>query len=119
MGRASQRVRVQSRTYGSLATTHRRTHDNLNVLSIYLFFVVLQAMPPLGRTLSFSTTTCTDPSLSPSPAACDPTHKQVPCVPYVRRRNTPAQLRDLERAFEVTEHPSREQRQSLADELRL
>lgn len=38
-------------------------------------------------------------------------------VPYLRRRNTPAQLSALNQLFEATPHPTREQRQALANEI--
>lgn len=38
-------------------------------------------------------------------------------VPYVRRRNTPAQLSALQQLFEMTPHPTRAQRQTLAHEI--
>ncbi|KAH0838034.1 hypothetical protein J3R83DRAFT_6274 [Lanmaoa asiatica] len=39
------------------------------------------------------------------------------CVPYVRRRNTPAQLNALHQLFDATPHPTRAQRQALANEI--
>ncbi|KAG8219524.1 hypothetical protein J3R82DRAFT_474 [Butyriboletus roseoflavus] len=38
-------------------------------------------------------------------------------VPYVRRRNTPAQLHALHQLFDTTPHPTRAQRQALANEI--
>ncbi|KAF8560050.1 hypothetical protein OG21DRAFT_1502404 [Imleria badia] len=38
-------------------------------------------------------------------------------VPYVRRRNTPAQLSALHQLFEATPHPTRAQRQALSNEI--
>ena len=38
-------------------------------------------------------------------------------VPYARRRNTPAQLHALNQLFEATPHPTRAQRQALANEI--
>lgn len=38
-------------------------------------------------------------------------------VPYARRRNTPAQLNALQQLFEATPHPTRAQRQALANEI--
>ncbi|KAI9570270.1 hypothetical protein HD554DRAFT_408434 [Boletus coccyginus] len=38
-------------------------------------------------------------------------------VPYARRRNTPAQLSALQQLFEATPHPTRAQRQALANEI--
>ncbi|KAG9314071.1 hypothetical protein JVU11DRAFT_4852 [Chiua virens] len=38
-------------------------------------------------------------------------------VPYVRRRNTPAQLDALHKLFQATPHPTRAQRQALANEI--
>lgn len=47
----------------------------------------------------------------PSPGSSDS------YVPYVRRRNTPAQLDALNQLFEATLHPTRAQRQALANEI--
>ena len=55
-------------------------------------------------------TTMTTPSLSD-------TSTSDTYVPYVRRRNTPAQLTALHRLFEVTPHPTRAQRHALANEI--
>ena len=41
----------------------------------------------------------------------------VTYVPYIRRRNTPEQLKALQQLYEVTPHPNREQRLALAVEL--
>lgn len=38
-------------------------------------------------------------------------------VPYLRRRNTPAQLHALHQLFDATPHPTRAQRQALANEI--
>ncbi|KAL4063000.1 hypothetical protein V8B97DRAFT_1676050 [Scleroderma yunnanense] len=61
---------------------------------------------------------------SPSPdagAANDPTEIPEPRVSYstARRRNTPAQLKALQQLFQITSHPSRQQRQDLAEEVGL
>jgi hypothetical protein len=55
----------------------------------------------------------TIPSLL-DPISLDPSDSYVP---YVRRRNTPAQLSALHRLFEATPHPTRAQRQALANEI--
>ena len=48
------------------------------------------------------------------PISLDPSDSYVP---YVRRRNTPAQLSALHQLFEATPHPTRAQRQALAKEI--
>jgi len=45
------------------------------------------------------------------------TSPPVTYVPYIRRRNSPQQLKALQELFEATSHPTREQRMALAGEL--
>ncbi|KAG2368891.1 hypothetical protein BDR07DRAFT_1457161 [Suillus spraguei] len=76
-------------------------------------------MPPLQRfassstisTVTHSDTSIADTSISESSPRVS-TH-----VPYVRRRNTPQQLKALRKLLELTPHPTREQRLALAAEL--
>ncbi|KAF8846048.1 hypothetical protein BDN67DRAFT_986440 [Paxillus ammoniavirescens] len=72
----------------------------------------------LGRTASSSSTVSTA-SLSYTPSLDHLAEASVSYVPYVRRRNTPAQLQALQKLFEITPHPTREQRQALANELEM
>ncbi|KAG1813310.1 uncharacterized protein BJ212DRAFT_1301204 [Suillus subaureus] len=74
-------------------------------------------MPPLQRfsssstisTVTHSDTSIADMSESNPPASTP--------VPYIRRRNTPQQLKALQQLLELTPHPTREQRLALAAEL--
>ncbi|KAF9245799.1 hypothetical protein BU15DRAFT_40532 [Melanogaster broomeanus] len=73
-------------------------------------------MTPLERTVSSSSTASTT-SLSYPNAPEHLAGSSVSYVPYVRRRNTPVQLEALQQSFEITPHPTREQRQALANQL--
>ncbi|KAF9225469.1 hypothetical protein BS17DRAFT_801492 [Gyrodon lividus] len=73
-------------------------------------------MTPLARTPSSSSSIST-PSQSYTNALGHLPEASVSYVPYVRRRNTPAQLKALRQLFETAPHPAREQRQALANEL--
>jgi hypothetical protein len=76
-------------------------------------------MPSLQRfassstiaTVTHSDTSIADTSISESNPPVG-TH-----VPYIRRRNTPQQLKALQQLLELTPHPTREQRLALALEL--
>lgn len=76
-------------------------------------------MPSLQRfassstiaTVTHSDTSIADTSISESNPPVS-TH-----VPYIRRRNTPQQLKALQQLLELTPHPTREQRLALALEL--
>ncbi|KAH7886103.1 hypothetical protein F5I97DRAFT_1202517 [Phlebopus sp. FC_14] len=73
-------------------------------------------MVALERTASSSSTS----SSTLSTTTGDPTHSvdvSLSYVPYVRRRNTPYQLKVLQQYFDVNSHPTRDQRQTLANDL--
>lgn len=61
---------------------------------------------------SIATPTIADTSVSSSNPPASVTY-----VPYIRRRNSPQQLKALQQLFEVNSHPTREQRLALAAEL--
>ncbi|KIJ66274.1 hypothetical protein HYDPIDRAFT_109268 [Hydnomerulius pinastri MD-312] len=73
-------------------------------------------MAPLERTASSSSTTSAT-SLSGAFKLDHLAEASVSYVPYVGRRNTPAQLHALQQYFETTPHPTREERQALANDL--
>ncbi|KAG1757173.1 hypothetical protein EDB19DRAFT_1866074 [Suillus lakei] len=76
-------------------------------------------MPPLQRFASSSTistvTHCSDTSIADT--SISESNTPVTHVPYIRRRNTPQQLKALQQLLELTPHPTREQRLALAVEL--
>ncbi|KAG1754882.1 uncharacterized protein EDB91DRAFT_1095977 [Suillus paluster] len=75
-------------------------------------------MPPLQRFASSSTiSTVTHSDASIIDTSISESNTPVRHVPYIRRRNTPQQLKALQQLFELTAHPTREQRLALAMEL--
>ncbi|KAG2156628.1 uncharacterized protein EDB93DRAFT_1201266 [Suillus bovinus] len=75
-------------------------------------------MPPLQRSASISTiSTVTHPNTSIADTSSSKANPPVSThVPYIRRRNTPQQLKALHQLLELTPHPTREQRLALATE---
>ncbi|KAG2350790.1 hypothetical protein BDR05DRAFT_900212 [Suillus weaverae] len=75
-------------------------------------------MPPLQRFASSSTiSTVTHSDTSIADTSISESNAPVTHVPYIRRRNTPKQLKALQQLLELTPHPTREQRLALAAEL--
>lgn len=75
-------------------------------------------MPPLQRFASSSTiSTVTHSDTSIADTSISESNTPTAHVPYIRRRNTPQQLKALQQLLELTVHPTREQRLALAVEL--
>ncbi|KAG1904705.1 uncharacterized protein F5891DRAFT_945165 [Suillus fuscotomentosus] len=75
-------------------------------------------MPPLQRSASSSTiSTVTHSNTSIADTSISEANPPVSThVPYIRRRNTPQQLKALQQLLELSHHPTREQRLALAME---
>jgi len=66
---------------------------------------------------SSSSTISTSTQLSIADTSILSSNPLVTYVPYIRRRNTPQQLKALQQLFEAAVHPTRKQRLALASEL--